>query len=84
MSTPTGPYDPKSPHKNRGHIVVMKNCGSMITITTKKITAEDNTTQAKGSVLARTIVRRDPADRTRHVTDNDYGTSPSGTTDTNS
>lgn len=83
MATPTGPYDPKIPYKNRANLVVMKNGGSMITITTKKITASDGTTQPKGSILARTIVRRDPSDRNKAVTDNDYGTTPSGTTDTN-
>lgn len=83
MATPTGPYQPKDPQKNRGHLVVMKNGGSMITVTTKKITAADGTTQPKGAVLARTILRTDPADKTRHVTSDDYGTSASGTTDTN-
>jgi len=83
MATPTGPYQPKDPQKNRGHLVVMKNGGSLITVTTKKIKADDNTTQPKGAVLARTIVRRDPADKVRVVTSDDYGTSPSGTTDTN-
>jgi len=83
MSTPTGPFEPKDPQKNRGHLVVMKNGGSMITVTTKKIKAADNTTKAKGEVVARTIIRRDPTDRTKHVTSNDYGTSPSGTSDTN-
>jgi hypothetical protein len=83
MATPTGPFQPKDPHKNRGHLVVMKNGGSLITVTTKKITASDNTTQPKGAVVARTILRRDPTDRTKHVTSDDYGTAPSGTTDTN-
>jgi len=83
MSVPTGPFQPKDPHKNRGYLVVMNSGGSLITVTTKKITAADNTTQPKGAVLARTILRRDPADKVRAVTSDDYGTSPSGTTDTN-
>jgi hypothetical protein len=76
MATPPGGYAPAAGQSNNRHLVILRNGSSVLTYASKTI---PSSTYSRGDLVSRKVIRNEPFDQARSVT-NTSGVVNVGTT----